>query len=386
MNAKRLAIIIFALITGLTSPAVAADKVGSLSGSRDGTTGIITATWTVSTISGLTGYKIAVDASGSGKAVYKFRTPGTVTSAKICFPFTGNTKLLVSPTTTSTPDPTYTNSNSPGGNWVVYDFGALGSVTSSCTSNSTTTYDYSISFNGNGSTSGSMTTVTGNDYSAIIPANGFSRTGYTFTGWNTVDVGGGTSYSNEAAITLSANLTRTLYAQWSCDQTRILRYFANRSTSGTLPVSGNQSVCQSESITLAANTGNLARTGFSFSGWSTSELGSGTNYATGAAFTVPSKNTALYALWIPTNTKTQLIYDGNRHDSGSAPTLSEQTPGTSIIVAGNTGSLAKTGKCFGGWNTKPNGSGTTYAAGSSYTHTKTKKVVLYALWKDTGTC
>ena len=217
MNAKRLAIIIFALITGLTSPAVAADKVGSLSGSRDGTTGIITATWTVSTISGLS-------------------------------------------------------------------------------------------------------------------------------------------------------------------------YFANRSTSGTLPVSGNQSVCQSESITLAANTGNLARTGFSFSGWSTSELGSGTNYATGATFTVPSKNTALYALWIPTNTKTQLIYDGNRHDSGSAPTLSEQTPFTSIIVAGNTGSLAKTGKCFGGWNTKPNGLGTTYAAGSSYTHTKTKKVVLYALWKNTGTC
>jgi hypothetical protein len=32
MNAKRLAIIIFALITGLTSPAVAADKVGSPSG------------------------------------------------------------------------------------------------------------------------------------------------------------------------------------------------------------------------------------------------------------------------------------------------------------------------------------------------------------------
>ena len=53
MKAKRLAIIIFALMTGLTSPAVAADKVGSLSGSRDGTTGIITATWTVSTISGL---------------------------------------------------------------------------------------------------------------------------------------------------------------------------------------------------------------------------------------------------------------------------------------------------------------------------------------------
>jgi uncharacterized repeat protein (TIGR02543 family) len=233
-------------------------------------------------------------------------------------------------------------------------------------------------------TGGSQTYVAGSSI-LQIPTVDPSRTGYTFMGWFTSSTGGSEVFDASFTPTSPFGST-TLYAQWSCDQTRILRYFANRSTSGTLPVSGNQSVCQSESITLAANIGNLARTGFTFSGWSTSELGSGTNYATGAAFTVPSKNTALYALWIPTNTKTQLIYDGNRHDSGSAPTLSEQTPSTSIIVAGNTGSLAKTGKCFGGWNTKPNGSGTTYAAGSSYTHTKTKKVVLYALWKNTGTC
>ena len=382
MRTKIIATIIFALITGITSPAVAADKVGSLSGSRSDTTGIVTATWTVSTISGLTGYKVAVDAAGSGKAVYKFVTPGTVTSAKICFPFTGNTKLLVSPTTASTPDPTYPNTNSPGGNWVVYDFGALGAVSSSCTSNSTTTYDYTISFDGNGSTSGSMTTVTGNDFSSILPANSFSRTGYSFTGWNTVDVGGGTSYSNEEAITLSANLTTTLYAQWTCNQTRILRYFANRATSGTLPVSGNQTVCQSASVTLAANTGNLARTGFTWSGWSTSELGSGNTYIAGDTYTIPSRNVALYALWIATDSKTRVIYNVNKADSGSAPTTSEETPGTVITIPGNTGNLAKSGKCFGGWNLKPNGSGTNFAENDPYTHTKTKKVVLYAKWSN----
>jgi uncharacterized repeat protein (TIGR02543 family) len=383
MSKFRVITAAFALVVGMISPTWAADKVGSLSGSRDGTTGLITATWSVSTIANLTGYKVVVDAAGSGKAVSQFRTPGSVTSAKICFPFTGNTKLLVSPTTTTVTNPTYANTNSPGGNWVVYDFGALGSVSSACTSNSSTTYDYSISFDGNNSTSGTMTSISGNDFSASLPVNSFSRTGYSFNGWSTTRTGvGGTSYTDEQIITLNANLSTTLYAQWTCDQTRILRYFANRATSGTLPVTGNQTVCQSESVTLSANTGTLARTGFTWSGWSTSELGSGTNYAAGDPFTIPSRNTALYALWIPTNTKTQVVYNGNKADSGASPVLSEQTPGTIITIPGNTGNLVKTGKCFGGWNLKPNGSGTNYALNDPYTHTKTKKVVLYAKWSN----
>ena len=214
MTKFRVVAISFALILGIISPASAADKVGSLSGSRDGTTGLITATWSVSTIANLTGYKVVVDAAGSGKAVSQFRTPGSVTSAKICFPFTGNTKLLVSPTTTTVTNPTYANTNSPGGNWVVYDFGALGSVSSACTSNSSTTYDYSISFDGNNSTSGSMTSISGNDFSASLPANSYSRTGYSFNGWSTTRTGvGGTSYTNEQIITLNANLSTTLFAQ-----------------------------------------------------------------------------------------------------------------------------------------------------------------------------
>ena len=75
-----------------------------------------------------------------------------------------------------------------------------------------------INFNGNGSTSGSTASqqiVAGN--TASLNANGFTRNGYAFTGWNTAADGSGTSYADGAdyAVTpATGNTTVTLYAQW----------------------------------------------------------------------------------------------------------------------------------------------------------------------------
>jgi uncharacterized repeat protein (TIGR02543 family) len=44
----------------------------------------------------------------------------------------------------------------------------------------------------------------------------FSRTGYTFIGWNTEPDGSGTAYAPDASIVLTAPVT-TLYAQWERD-------------------------------------------------------------------------------------------------------------------------------------------------------------------------
>ena len=45
---------------------------------------------------------------------------------------------------------------------------------------------------------------------------------------------------------------------------------------------------------------------------------------------------------------------------------------------GNTGSLARTGSTFAGWNTAANGNGTNYAAGSTFTFSTS--TILYAKW------
>ena len=75
-----------------------------------------------------------------------------------------------------------------------------------------------INFDGNGSTGGSTTSqqiAAGNTSS--LNANGFTRNGYAFTGWNTAPNGSGTSYADGADYTVTpatGDATVMLYAQW----------------------------------------------------------------------------------------------------------------------------------------------------------------------------
>ena len=76
-----------------------------------------------------------------------------------------------------------------------------------------------INFDGNGSTGGSTASqqiAAGN--TASLNSNGFTRTGYVFTGWNTAADGSGTSYTDGADYTVTpatGDVTVTLYAQWA---------------------------------------------------------------------------------------------------------------------------------------------------------------------------
>lgn len=65
--------------------------------------------------------------------------------------------------------------------------------------------------NGGNGTMGDVVVIAGS--SVFLEQNGFTRPGYTFTGWNTEADGSGTSYQPGASITIIDG-TRTLYAQW----------------------------------------------------------------------------------------------------------------------------------------------------------------------------
>jgi uncharacterized repeat protein (TIGR02543 family) len=75
-----------------------------------------------------------------------------------------------------------------------------------------------------------------------------------------------------------------------------------------------------------------------------------------------------------------VTYDGNTNDGGSVPVdaSSPYDDGSIVTVLGNTGSLAKTGYHFTGWNTASDGSGTSYAADDTFTITQ--NVTLFAQW------
>lgn len=71
-----------------------------------------------------------------------------------------------------------------------------------------------------------------------------------------------------------------------------------------------------------------------------------------------------------------ISYNGNSNTGGTAPTTQIKEEGTDLIIAANT--FEKTGFTFAGWNTAPDGTGTTYAAGSTYSIED--DLILYAVW------
>ena len=139
---------------------------------------------------------------------------------------------------------------------------------------------YTVHFEKNDNDSGS-TRATGSmsdvaftyDKSETLPANGFSRTGYYFDGWNeSADgtAGNGRNYPDRAAVknlTLIPNGLVTLHAQWKpCSYTLTFNYNKPGNATGTLRDSDEAS----RTVTFDASIGRLPEpklTGWTFEGW-----------------------------------------------------------------------------------------------------------------------
>lgn len=70
---------------------------------------------------------------------------------------------------------------------------------------------YTVTFNANGG-AGSMSAQSASS-ATNLTANSLTRSGYTFSGWNTAADGSGTAYADAASYAFSASIT--LYAQWT---------------------------------------------------------------------------------------------------------------------------------------------------------------------------
>ena len=278
--------------------------------------------------------------------------------------------------------------------------------------NETQNLTYTIAFNGNGNTGGSTASMTmAKDESKKLTANGFTKTGNSFTGWNTKANGSGTSYTNKQSVknlSSTTGATVTLYAQWTPYVLKV--YFnanggtpSNTSSNGTtyynkLVSSTNQNLIHSatKSETAAfyqtfkyntakdlanASSFGLTRTGYTFGGWNTKADGTGTTYdqTTDYAPTTLASNLSsgdrtltLYAKWTPN--KYTVTYNAN--GGSGAPGNQTKTYGVNLTLSSTKPS--RTGYTFGGWNTNASGTGTNYASGGTYTGNA--DLTLYAKW------
>ena len=238
--------------------------------------------------------------------------------------------------------------------------------------------NYTVTFAGNSNTGGTVpAAITGISVSATVPDNtgNLVRAGYTFAGWNTLASGLGTTYLASSTITPTASTT--LYAKWTALPTYTITYNGNGSTGGGVPVAQSGIYA---SVILDNNSGNLVKSGSFFAGWNTQADGLGTTFAAGSTYT-PSANITLYALWSNIATYT-LTYNSNSSTSGTAP-LPQTGITSTATVSTNSGSVARLGYRFDGWNTLANAAGVTYAVGA--TITLTADTTLYAIWTSVPT-
>jgi hypothetical protein len=150
----------------------------------------------------------------------------------------------------------------------------------------------------------------------------------------------------------------------------ILKYNGDNATGGTVPATA--AYTSGSTVTLPDNTGSLKKPGYSFVGWRIKANNDSIVYSPGDSFTI-TEDTEFSAVWGINYTVT---LDKNGKDvsgSSSYALVSEST----YVLPGSNG-LTKSGYTFGGWNTKKDGTGYTYAEGSSLV--LSHGVSLFAKW------
>jgi uncharacterized repeat protein (TIGR02543 family) len=116
-------------------------------------------------------------------------------------------------------------------------------------------------------------------------------------------------------------------------------------SSGSVPTDSGSYII-GNTVVVKANSGLLARTGYTFEGWVTNADGTGTELNAGQTLTVANANINLYPKW-SANTYT-ITYNKNGGTGSLSGAPSTWQTGTSNVTLPNSG-LTKTGFNFDGW-------------------------------------
>ena len=205
------------------------------------------------------------------------------------------------------------------------------------TYSSTDTTSYTISFNGNGGSGTTSAIVSRRNTPKQIPANGFTRAGYSFDVWNSAANGSGTSYDAGEWV-LPWNTT--IYAQWSC-LTYTIGYTLN---SGTLPSGYPTSYNVESAVTLV----NPTRDYYNFAGWTGTGLPSSPQ--TSVTIAKGSTGNRTYtAHWTPVTYNISYNLAGGTLPSSHPTTYNIESANFTLV------NPTRTGYTFAGW-TGSNGS------------------------------
>ena len=222
------------------------------------------------------------------------------------------------------------------------------------------------------------TGVTGQD--VTIARNGFTRPGYTFTGWAR-DRRTDPSLQPGGRYTLTPGTT-TLWAQWKADPAHLIYNSNSGSTSQTRRTDG----VVDQTLTVIANP--FTRSGYTFTGWNTQADGRGKAYAAGNGFRLvadaksnPVNTSVLYAQWRINRVALKFNPNGG---TGGYPDITVDAFTTVTIPAdAKEPKVQRPGFRFTGWAMKPApGAGDTILGPGKGTVTMPDQgsITVYAQW------
>lgn len=224
---------------------------------------------------------------------------------------------------------------------------------------------YTLRYNGNGGGGAPVPAAIATGATVRVASAQPTRVGHTFTGWNTMRDGSGSTYASGASFVMPGGDV-TLYAQWS-GSTFTVAYDANGGSGA--PGSTSRGYLASTPV-AQYDPSVLNRSGHAFTGWNTSADGSGTAYSPGGSFLMPATNITLFAQWMAN--KNAVIYDANGGSGG--PRTASASSGARVVVASE--APARSGYTFTGWLDSDN---ETLQAGDEFTM-PSASAVLKAVW------
>ena len=232
---------------------------------------------------------------------------------------------------------------------------------------------YTVRFTGNGATGGGTPDQAFQyNIGQNLHRNGFTRDGYTFTGWKRADnqqaYGDGQWVNN---LTTQPDGIVTMVAQWSANEAHI-RYNPNPPAGKTAGGNGTPNWDGHTGDTPAIGGNGWTIDGYTFAGWTTSPDGGGTKYAPGASWTANGTLT-LYAQWTPG--EAGLTYDGNGATGGKTD---PQNGVTDQKVNVRQNGFTRDGYTFVRWDTQADCRGKAVNPGDKWTLQGSS--TLYACW------
>ena len=263
-------------------------------------------------------------------------------------------------------------------------------------------HSYGVIYNGNGGAlSGgdlsygddeNVSSVYATSHKVTVDENTFVRENFTFTGWNTEADGSGKDYAAEDVVSLTVkNNSVTLYAQW-VENPRydyIVNYDANFGTDPeTKADAENITDTYATSHTVTVDENLFTRENYTFLGWSTTRDGApSVLISSQLELTAENNEITLYAQWVENPKYDYSVnYDANFGADPETKADAENTTGiydTAYTIRVDSNSFLREHYNFLGWNTRRDGTGTAYAAGSKIDLTaKNNSVTLYAQWEE----